>query len=89
MNEIWQGIVTIAIAITGVAILSVLVSPKARTSQVIQASASGYSNALAVAMTPVTGEQVNINTSYPDQSGSGIGGFQGGYPTFGSSPYLQ
>ena len=86
MSEIWQGIVSIAIAIVGVAILSVLVSPKARTSQVIQASASGFGNSLAVAMTPVTGEHVNIDTSYPN---SGIGGFGGGVPSFGSNPYLQ
>lgn len=87
MRDIVQAVVSIAIAIIGVAILSVLVSPKARTSQVIQASASGFSNALAVSMTPVTGEHVNINTSYPG-SGPNIGGFAGGYPELGVGPYV-
>lgn len=60
-----ETVATIAVAIIGVATLALLISPKSRTSQVIQATASGFSNSLATAMTPVTGEKVSINTSYP------------------------
>jgi len=65
MNQFTEALLTIVTGITGVAILALLVSPKARTAEVIQAAASGYGNSLAVAMTPVTGESVNIDTSYP------------------------
>lgn len=83
MNNITEALVTVATAIIGVAILSVLVSPKSETAQVIQATASGFGNSLAVAMSPVTGAQVNINTSYP--GGSTMGG---GMPAFsGALPY--
>jgi hypothetical protein len=81
MDKLTEGVVTIFSLIIGVAILSVLVSPKAQTSQVIQATASGFGNSLAVAMTPVTGENVNINTSYPNSSSYGGMGF----PTFGGN----
>lgn len=71
MHPAIEAIVTVFTAIIGVAILSIIVSPKAKTSQVIQAAASGFSNSLATAMTPVTGYPMNINTSYPDQGGFG------------------
>ena len=82
MDAIIEAVVTIALAIVGVAILATLVSPKARTSQVIQASASGFSNALAVAQSPVTGNRVRIDTSYP--------GSTGGFPmmSYGGEPML-
>lgn len=76
MDKITEAIVTILSLIVGVAILSVLVSPKATTSQVIQATASGFGNDLAVAMSPVTGSQTNINLTYPNAT-------TGGMPTFG------
>lgn len=69
MNQLTEAVVTILTAIVGVAILALLISPKSRTSQVIQASASAFSNSLATAMTPVTGESVNIDTSYPNSGG--------------------
>lgn len=81
MDRITEGVITVFTLIIGVAILSILVSPKARTSQVIQATASGFGNSLAVAMSPVTGEKVNINTGYP-QSGFGGLGFSAGLPSF-------
>lgn len=76
MNQITEAIVTIATAIVGVAILSVLVSKKSATAQVIQASGSAFSNALGVAISPVTGQTYQINTSYPGgTNGLMIGGF--------------
>lgn len=72
MNTIVEAVVTVALAIVGVAMMSVLVSKKAQTPAVIQASGSAFSNALAVAESPVTGATYHINLSYPgtDYSGS-------------------
>lgn len=77
MNNITEAVVTVFTAIIGVAILSVLVSPKAKTSSVIQAIASGFGNSLAVAQSPVTGNKVNIDTSYPSDSGFGLPALSG------------
>lgn len=72
MNTITEMLVTIAVAIIGLATVAVLVSRKAQTPAVIQASGSAFSNALAVAESPVTGAQYQINLSYPgtDYTGS-------------------
>ena len=72
MTPLVEAVVTICLAIIGVATVSVLVSKKAQTPAVIQASGSAFSNALAVAESPVTGATYNINLSYPgtDYSGS-------------------
>jgi hypothetical protein len=71
MNTLTEALVTIATAIVGLAIVSVLVSRKAQTPQVIQASGSAFSNALAVAESPVTGASYNVNLSYPGTDFSG------------------
>jgi hypothetical protein len=65
-------LVTIAVAIVGLATVAVLVSKRAQTPAVIQASGSAFSNALAVAESPVTGASYAINLSYPghDYTGS-------------------
>jgi hypothetical protein len=68
MHPIQETLVTIGSLIIGIAALSVILSPKATTTKVIQATASGFSNALAVAQSPVTGYAVNIDTSYPDSN---------------------
>lgn len=67
MNNILEAVVTIATAIVGLAIVSVLVSRKAQTPEVIQAAASGFNNALAVANSPVTGAATAPVLSYPNQ----------------------
>lgn len=71
MSTFTEMIVTVATAIVGLAIVATLVSKNAQTPQVIQASGSAFSNALAVAESPVTGAQTNINLSYPGQDFSG------------------
>lgn len=48
-----------------VAIIALVVSKKSQTPQVIQAWFSGQGNLLATALTPVTGENVDIDLSYP------------------------
>jgi hypothetical protein len=55
MNEMWSGVVTIASAIVGVAILAVLVSRNSNTSGVISSAASGFAQDLSAAVSPVTG----------------------------------
>jgi hypothetical protein len=72
MNTFTEMIVTIATAIVGLAVVAVLVSKKSQTPQVIQASGSAFSNALAVAESPVTGATYNVNLSYSgtDTTGS-------------------
>jgi hypothetical protein len=72
MNIITEMIVTIAVAIVGLATVAVLVSKRSQTPAVIQAGGSAFSNALAVAESPVTGATYNIDLSYPgtDYSGS-------------------
>lgn len=74
MDKAMDSIVTIAMGIIGVAIIAVLVSKNAQTPAVIQASASGFGNSLAVAESPVTGASVTIDTSYPATSESGAFG---------------
>jgi hypothetical protein len=72
MNTITEMIVTIAVAIVGLATVAVLVSKRSQTPAVIQAGGSAFGNALAVAESPVTGATYNIDLSYPgtDYSGS-------------------
>ena len=74
MGAFTEGLITIALAIIGLAMVSVIVSRKANTSGVIQAAASGFGNAMGVAESPVTGASVAINLSYPSNTlGYGFG----------------
>lgn len=76
MNSTTEALVTIATAITGVAIVAVLVSKKSNTAAVIQATGSAFGNSLAVAVAPVTGANTPINLSYPSS------GFSFDMPSF-------
>ena len=49
------SVVTILLAITGVAFIAVLVSKNANTSQVVGSLGSAYSGALGTALSPITG----------------------------------
>jgi hypothetical protein len=62
-NQLFNSLVTVALAITGVAIIAVLVSKNANTSGVINSAGSAFSQGLGVAVSPVTG------------SGGGLQGF--------------
>jgi len=55
MDNITSGVVTIATAIVGVAILAVLVSKNANTAGVIKSASGGFAEALRAATGPVTG----------------------------------
>jgi hypothetical protein len=80
MHPFTEALITIGSLIIGIAALALILSPKANTTGVIQATASGFSNALGTAMSPVTGAQINYTTAYPQQ---------GGMPSFGSNPQLN
>ncbi len=54
-EQLVTSIVTVVMAIIGVAILAVLVSNRSNTVGVINAGASGFSTALGAALSPVSG----------------------------------
>lgn len=69
MNDVVGPIVTIATAIIGVAILSVLVSNKSNTSGVLGAFGNMFANMLSAATGPVTG-----NNATPQVGSGTLGG---------------
>lgn len=77
MSPFIEGVVTIGLAIVGLAVVSVMVSKRSQTPAVIQATGSAFSNALAVAESPVTGATYQVNLSYPGTDFSGSFGSAG------------
>jgi hypothetical protein len=75
MSPFFETVSTIALAIVGLGLVSVLVSRKAQTPAVIQATGSAFSNALGIAEAPVTGAGYTPNLSYPGTDHSGSFGF--------------
>jgi hypothetical protein len=75
MSPFFETLTTIALAIVGLGVVSVLVSKKAQTPQVIQSAGSAFSNAMGVAESPVTGATYQIDLSYPGQDLTGSFGF--------------
>jgi hypothetical protein len=73
MNTFWEGVVTIALAIVTLGMISVLISKKAQTPAVVQAFGSAFSNAIGTAQAPVTGTTVPLHLEYPGQGA--FGGF--------------
>lgn len=65
-SEVISGLVTVATAIIGVAVIAVLVSRQANTANVLQAGGQSFATALSAATAPVTG------------GGTGNLGFTGG-----------
>ena len=63
MNSLWSGIVTIAVAIIGVAIVAVIVSRNAQTPQVLQAAGGAFAKALNAATGPVSGMGSSMSIS--------------------------
>lgn len=56
-----EKLVTIAVAITGVATLALLVSKRANTAGVITSAGKAFSSSLGVALSPVTGGGGGMN----------------------------
>lgn len=70
-DNIVSGVVSIAVAIVGIAIIAVLVSKNANTSGVISSATQGFGADISAAVSPVTG-------------GGGLGSFTGGGGGFSS-----
>jgi len=64
MNDIMQGIITIAVAIIGVATLAVIVSKQSNTVGVISSGGNAFSHALSTAISPITGQTFSTIPSY-------------------------
>lgn len=60
MNTIVEAMVTIALAVVGLGIVSVIVSRNANTSGVIGATTGGFAKDLAAAEAPVTSSSGNV-----------------------------
>lgn len=58
MNNITGSIVTVLTAIVGVAILAVIVSKNAQTTQVVQSAGSAFASIIKAATGPVSGQSV-------------------------------
>lgn len=71
MHPLVEAGVTIVGLVVGLGVVSVLVSRNANTAGVIQASASGLGNDIGVAMSPVTGAQIQFNLGYPSSHSFG------------------
>jgi hypothetical protein len=54
-DQLIGGVVTVATAIIGVAIIAVLVGSNAKTTEVISSAGTAFSGALTAAEAPVTG----------------------------------
>lgn len=70
-DQLISGVVTVATAIVGIAILAVLVSRQSQTPQVLSAAGSAFSGAIGAAVSPITGQSLMT------------GGIAPGYPNLG------
>lgn len=59
-----SAMVTVASLIIGVAILSVLLSPQAQTSNVLKALSGGLAQDLQAATAPISGNGLSFNTGF-------------------------
>jgi membrane DNA delivery protein len=59
-EKLIESVTTVAVAITGIAIIAVLVSGNAKTSQVIQSGSAGLAQDIQAAVSPVSGGSFNF-----------------------------
>jgi hypothetical protein len=64
MNDFWSTLSGVVALIIGLAVVAVVLSPKATTSNVIQSGSSGLANLINAATSPVTGGQSGFGGSY-------------------------
>ena len=76
MDNFWTGLVAIATAIVGVAVVAVLVSRNSQTPMVIGAAGQSFAQALGAAVSPVTGGGM-LGMSSLGMSGYGMNGMIG------------
>lgn len=65
-------IVKVLLALVGVAILALILSPSSQTSNVLKSAADGFSNILKTAISPVTGGSSSLGGLVNDITG-GLG----------------
>lgn len=63
MSNATEQVVTVAVAIVGVAILAVIVSKNSDTSKVIKAAGDAFSGGLTTALSPIVGRGVGMATN--------------------------
>jgi len=63
-----NGLVSIVLAVIGVAIITALISPRAQTSQVLASAGGAFSDILGTALSPVTGGASGFGTFRPSNS---------------------
>lgn len=68
-DSLITSLVTIATALTGVAIVAVLVSNNAQTGNVIKAATAGFASDLSAAVSPVTGGSSGSFASFGSTTG--------------------
>ena len=64
MDRVTESIVTIALAIVGLATIAVLVSRNAKTTEVIGAGSQGFVNSLLAAVSPVSGGGNGLGSNF-------------------------
>jgi len=71
-NELISSVVTVLMALIGVAIIAVLVSKNANTTGVIAAGGNAFTGGVGAALSPVTGSGLNFPTlgSFTSQGAS-------------------
>lgn len=65
MSDVGEKVVTVAVAIIGVATLALLVSKNANTAGVIKAAGGAFNSALGTALSPVVGGGNNLSGFTP------------------------
>lgn len=71
-DNLITALVSIVVAIIGLAALSVVLSPRASTSQVIGAGSQGLATDIGAAVSPVTGGTGIISSPFMATPGNGI-----------------
>lgn len=67
-DSLISAMVSVALAIVGVAIIAVLVSKQANTTGVISTTSRAFSDSLGCALSPVTGQPCHSGTQYVTSS---------------------
>jgi hypothetical protein len=73
MNQFTEGLITVALAVVGLAALSVVLSRNSTAVPLTQTVASGFGNVLGAATAAVTGEDLPISFAYPNSLGHSFG----------------
>jgi len=64
MNDAFAGIITVLVAIVGVATLAVILSQKSNTAQVIGALFNGVGQDIGAAVSPITGSAPSFTSNF-------------------------